>query len=382
MKVIALYLPQFHRIPENDKWWGTGFTEWINVKKSRPLFEGHNQPRVPLDNNYYDLSDIEVMRWQAKIAKAYGIYGFCFYHYWFDGKLLLEKPVENYLHAKDIDFPFCISWANEHWTDQWVSEKWTVLIEQKYGQRKEWVQHFYYLLPYFKDSRYIKHEDKPLFVVYRPELIEDRKAMFDCWNQLARENGFPGICYVFQRAEALINNKHIDFSMFDFCAEYQPGLANVRIQSKTQKFQKLRKIKRNLFLFLEKHTKFDSRSILLPKKHSGPGIDDYDAVWKNIINSPKIFRKIIPSAFVDWDNTPRRGVKGTVMNGANPEKFKYYFNILLKKAVAEYETDMMFIFAWNEWAEGGYLEPDTHNGYGFLEAIREVLDVNNELPDD
>jgi len=166
MKVVALYLPQFHTIPENDTWWGEGFTEWVNIKKAIPLFENHHQPRMPLQDNYYNLADPDVMRWQASIAKEHGVYGFCFYHYWFDGKLLLQKPIENFLENKDIDIHFCISWANEHWTDQWVSEKWNVLIEQRYGERDEWKVHFDYLLPYFKDDRYIKVDEKPVFVIY------------------------------------------------------------------------------------------------------------------------------------------------------------------------------------------------------------------------
>ena len=189
VRTIALYLPQFHEIPENNEWWGHGFTEWVNVKKAVPLFEGHQQPRIPLDNNYYDLSDVNVMRWQTELAKKYGIYGFCFYHYWFNGKKLLEKPVDNYLEAKDIDFPFCICWANEHWTNKWATENDRVLIEQKYGGREQWKEHFDYLLPFFKDSRYIYQDGKPLFVLYRPELVTRRREMLEYWNQLALENG-------------------------------------------------------------------------------------------------------------------------------------------------------------------------------------------------
>jgi hypothetical protein len=357
MKVIALYLPQFHTIPENDRWWGKGFTEWVNIKKAKPLFPGHNQPREPLYDNYYDLSDVEVMRWQANIARENGVYGFCFYHYWFQGKLLLEKPVENFLHS-NIDFHYCISWANEHWTNQWVSDKWDVLIEQRYGGEPEWTEHFEYLLPFFKDERYIKFQGRPVFVIYRPNLIDCRKEMLECWNKLAIKEGFPGICFVFQRAEPILLNRNIDMSMFDYCAAYQPGLAVANIISDKQHFKMARRIKKDFFHFLEQHFKFDSRSIVLTPQGRGLRIDDYDEVWNRILKDPDIFPNMIPSAFTDWDNTPRRGNKGSVMKGASPEKFEKYLERLIIKSNQKYDTDMMFLFAWNEWAEGGYLEPD------------------------
>ena len=153
MKIIAFYLPQFHNIPENDEWWGDGFTEWVNVKAAKPLFEGHQQPKVPLNDNYYNLLDDNVKIWQAKIAKEHGVYGFCYYHYWFSGKMLLEKPMEQMLKNKAVDIPFCISWANETWTKAWVNDEKKVLILQKYGEKDEWKQHFDYLLPFFKDDR-------------------------------------------------------------------------------------------------------------------------------------------------------------------------------------------------------------------------------------
>lgn len=380
MKVIALYLPQFHTIPENDRWWGKGFTEWVNIKKAKPLFPGHNQPREPLYDNYYDLSDVEVMRWQANIARENGVYGFCFYHYWFQGKLLLEKPVENFLHS-NIDFHYCISWANEHWTNQWVSDKWDVLIEQRYGGEPEWTEHFEYLLPFFKDERYIKFQGRPVFVIYRPNLIDCRKEMLECWNKLAIKEGFPGICFVFQRAEPILLNRNIDMSMFDYCAAYQPGLAVANIISDKQHFKIARRIKKDFFHFLEQHFKFDSRSIVLTPQGRELRIDDYDEVWNRILKDPDIFPNMIPSAFTDWDNTPRRGNKGSVMKGASPEKFEKYLERLIIKSNQKYDTDMMFLFAWNEWAEGGYLEPDKLNGYGYLNAIGKALEATDSWPE-
>lgn len=380
MKVVALYLPQFHTIPENDAWWGKGFTEWVNIKKAIPLFENHHQPRVPLQDNYYNLADPDIMRWQASIAKEHGVYGFCFYHYWFGGKLLLQKPVENFLENKDIDIHFCISWANEHWTDQWVSEKWNVLIEQRYGERDEWKVHFDYLLPYFKDDRYIKIDEKPVFVIYRPHLIDKRAEMLDYWNQLAKQAGFNGMCFVFQRAEILLDDPGFDFSMFDFAAVYQPGFATGKMIREGLHFRNIRILKRNILGYLEKHIKFDSRSISLPKKQKGPRQDSYDEIWNHILNDIDIFPNIIPTAFTDWDNTPRRGEKGSVVVGASPDKFEEYFIKLIRKAQSQYKTDLIFIFAWNEWAEGGYLEPDELNGFGYLRAIQKALELTNELP--
>ena len=171
MKIIAFYLPQFHNIPENDEWWGNGFTEWTNVKKAKPIFEGHQQPKVPLNNNYYNLLDDNVKVWQADLAKKYGVYGFCYYHYWFNGKMLLEKPMEQMLENKEVDIPFCISWANEPWTKAWVGDEKKMLIAQEYGQEEEWKEHFMYLLPFFKDERYIKKDGKPFFIFYRPDIV-------------------------------------------------------------------------------------------------------------------------------------------------------------------------------------------------------------------
>ena len=242
MKIIAFYLPQFHNIPENDEWWGDGFTEWVNVKKAKPIFDGHNQPRVPLNHNYYNLLDDDVKIWQADLAKKYGVYGFCYYHYWFDGKLLLEKPMEQMLENKKVDIPFCICWANEPWTRAWVGETKT-LIPQKYGSKKEWKEHFDYLLPFFKDPRYILDEGKPLVVIYRPEIIDVLNDMLDYWNELAKNAGFEGLKFAYQSAgmDELPKNKRND-SRFDYDIEFQPAYAFTKLNKNT--FPVLRKIKK------------------------------------------------------------------------------------------------------------------------------------------
>lgn len=385
MKIVALYLPQFHCIPENDKWWGKGFTEWVNVKKAKPLFEGHVQPKVPLNRNYYDLSDVEVMRWQAKIAKEHGVYGFCFYHYWFGGKLLLEKPVEQFFKS-DIDLHYCISWANEHWTNQWVKSDFTVLMEQKYGGKKEWKEHFDYLLQFFKDPRYIKIDNRPVMTIYRPEIIDCRTEMIDYWNELAKENGFDGLCMVFQSSNYLVRQPNFDLSMFDYCGSYQPGLAFTKLRQEKQHFSYLRDKKQAVLNFLEKHFRFDPGSLNLnliyrkiAKKQSVLKFD-YDEVWNRVLNDPDIFKNVIPCAFTNWDNTSRHGMRGSVIIGGTPEKFENYLKQLILKAKKKYETDLMFIFAWNEWAEGGYLEPDEENGFGYLEAIKKALEDTGEFP--
>ena len=377
MKVIAFYLPQYHEIPENDKWWGKGFTEWTNLRKAQPLFEGHYQPRIPLNDNYYDLSDVSVMEWQCTIAKEYGVYGFCFYHYWFDRHMLLQKPMENYLHDPKCDLPFCICWANEHWTKAWESKQNTVLIEQRYGDYGQWCDHFNYLLPFLKDKRYITKDGKPLIVIYRPELIDCLNKMLDCWVDLARKNGLKGLAFAYQHV-SFDNIKNKDDSRFDYAIEYQPGYAwrdqdNILIK-------KLKEVKRSINTFTEKkiHKTLDIHGIA--GEVSGPTLDDYDKIWKTINSRIPPSKKYIPCALTDWDNTPRRGKSGRAFVGASPEKFKHYFSEQIKRTKEIYKKNMIFIFAWNEWTEGGYLEPDEKYKYGYLEAIKEALKSNDEFP--
>ena len=366
MKVIAFYLPQFHAIPENDEWWGKGFTEWVNVKKAKPFFNNHNQPRVPLNDNYYNLLDSNVQQWQIEIAKKHNIYGFCYYHYWFDGHLLLEKPMENMLNNKNLDFPFCICWANEDWTKAWVSQEDTVLISQNYGDKKEWKEHFEYLLKFFKDERYIIENNMPVLVIYRPQIVRNLNEMLDYWNELSITEGFNGIKFAYQSPSMdYIKNK--DDSRFTYNIEAQPSYARMELGLSNKKL--LKKIYLNLKNILEK------KGInVLKKQNKGLSIRSYDEAWETILNMKPKTAKSIPGAFVDFDNTPRRGDKGTLYSGVSVEKFRFYFDKLVEKAINEYKTDKIFIFAWNEWAEGGYLEPDTLNEFGYLEAIRDVLD--------
>lgn len=371
MKVIAFYLPQFHTIPENDEWWGEGFTEWVNVKKAKPLFEGHNQPRVPLHNNYYNLLNQETLHWQVDMANKYGIYGFCMYHYWFHGHKLLEKPVENFLKDKSLHIHFCICWANENWTNAWASSERKVLIEQDYGEKEDWEKHFYYLLPFFQDDRYIKEDNKPFMVILRPDIIECCQAMFSYWDALARRNGFDGMIFASQYP----GSEQLMLENLTYHIEYQPNYAYRWSKKPAYLFAKRQKDKIMNRLNEVFHTHFFSTVYYEPKLERR----DYDVLWNAILSHKPSSDKCIPGAFIDWDNTARRGERGSVCVGASPEKFRNYFDKLLQKARIEYKTDYLFIFSWNEWAEGGYLEPDEKYGYQYLEIIKKLLLKNQEL---
>lgn len=371
MKIIPVYLPQFHQIPENDEWWGEGFTEWTNVKKAKPLFQGHYQPRIPLNNNYYDLTEVEALRWQCKIAKEHGIYGFCFYHYWFNGKLLLEKPMELLLAHPEIDIKYCISWANHNWEDGWKASAGNakILIGHDFDDEEDWVHHFSYMLPFFKDSRYIQEENKPLLTIYIPNIIGKLNKMLVLWNQMAVDAGFDGLKYLFQSAMSH-QSRGWDRSMFDYGIEFQPGYVNNKksILAALNIMKYSHKIKKALGI---------NRRIQRAQKEVV--FSDYDSTWEQILKNKPSTKNAIPSAFVDWDNTPRKQQAGSVYLGATPAKFKQYFKKLVVKAKQEYKTDKIFVFAWNEWAEGGYLEPDNKYGFGYLEAIYDALKETEEL---
>lgn len=358
MKAITMYLPQFHRVKENDEWWGEGFTEWVAVKAAKPLYEGHYQPREPLNNNYYDLMEKSTLLQQADLMKKYGIYGMCFYHYWFkDSKQILEKPVENLLKWTDIDMPFCLSWANESWIRTWSTlsnaNVWAdkfdrkmdtneingVLLEQKYGDKESWYLHFKYLLPFFQDERYIKIDGKPVFIFYKPNSIYCLPQMMDYWESLAKENGLKGIYFI---------GTNVDNGMgLDAVLQQEPAYT-----LESSKFQNIRS---------------DCWKIV-----------DYQMVWDMIVNRPiNMNNKVFLGAFVEFDNTPRMGKGGVVTDGATPLLFEKNLKKILKKSQLR-GNEYIFINAWNEWGEGMYLEPDKKNGYGYLEAVKNALDSYNE----
>ena len=333
MKLIAFYLPQFHEIPENNLWWGKGFTEWTNTKKAQPLFPGHYQPREPYQDYYYDLSDETARKWQAQIAKKYGIYGFCYYHYWFKGKRLLEKPFNEVLRTREPDFPFCLSWANESWTRTWDYADNDVLISQDYGDEEDWKEHFDFLLTAFKDDRYIRVDNKPIFLIYRPGSIPKCEEMLLYWQNLAKQNGLEGIYFV-----KTLNGFQIPQEKgFDACVEFEPI-----------------------------YTVFHSLYF--------QNVMDYDQIWSRILERTEIMKdiKTFLGAFVDWDNSPRKRNTGLILNGATPEKFSNYLTKQINKAVNR-NSEFLFINAWNEWAEGTYLEPDKKHGYQYLEAVKKAM---------
>lgn len=356
MKIIAFYLPQFHEIPENNKWWGNGFTEWTNTKKAKPLFKGHYQPREPFEDNYYNLIDRETREWQAKIAKEYGVYGFCYYHYWFKGKKLLEKPAEDMLEHRSPNFPFCFSWANESWTRAWDGKVKEALIVQDYGGKEDWEEHFNYLLPFFKDERYIRVDNKPLFAIYRSSLISKCDEMIMLWQELAKSNGLDGIYFV-----KTLNAFEVDNSNKEFNAqiEFEPMYTRKHDYSITDKLR--RKFKE----ICRKRFGFNSKLFL--------DIDSYDYIWNKIISRKYCGEATFLGAFVDWDNSARKQRESTIISGTNPNKFEYYLKQQILRAKEIYGTDMIFINAWNEWAEGTYLEPDKKYRYKYLEAVKSAL---------
>ncbi|MBU3088275.1 glycoside hydrolase family 99-like domain-containing protein [Clostridium gasigenes] len=345
-KLIAFYLPQFHAIPENDKWWGEGFTEWVNTKKAKPLFNGHQQPKTPLNDNYYSLLDSKTQEWQAKLAQDNGVDGFCYYHYWFNGKMLLEKPMENMLANKNITLPFCISWANEPWARTWDGKDKEVLMPQSYGGEKEWKEHFDYLLQFFLDERYIKIDNKPMFVIYRTSNIPDCEEMVKFWNSESKKNGFDGI-YLVETMNSFQNSSVINNS--DAVVEFEP-MITIRHHLPLYK-QGIRFIKKKLSV-LDKI--------------------DYSYVWDRVIKKDVDYgKKKFLGAFVSWDNTARKGKKGLVLTNGNPEKFeKGLRNQILKSK--EIDSDFIFINAWNEWAEGTYLESDKLNEFNYITKIKEI----------
>ena len=349
MKVVAMYLPQFHEVEENNQWWGKGFTEWHAVRQAEKFFDTHEQPKCPLNENYYDLTEKSTMEWQADIMKKYGIDGACFYHYWFkDGRKILEKPAENLLQWSDIDLPFCFSWANESWVRTWAklsgSNAWaskfepvgtdnesSVLLQQYYGGEEQWRQHFDYLLPFFRDKRYIKRDNAPVFMIYKPGDVLCLKEMREKWNEWAREEGFSGIYLIGARCQQN-EYEHVDADYY-----HEPLNTMTRMRGPISGEDKPLKL-------------------------------DYDDVWRALLACDTKNSKTYFGAFTGYDDTPRHGINGAVVYGATAEKFKNYFAELLAKGVAN-GNDITFVNAWNEWGEGMYLEPDEKEGHAYLEAI-------------
>lgn len=347
MKILAINLPQFHEIEENNKWWGKGFTEWTNVKKAKPIFEGHIQPLIPLDNYYYDLSNIEDIKKQCELAKKYGVDGFVYYHYWFGGKLLLEKPCEKLLNENiDIEYAFC--WANEPWTRAWDGKDKTIILDQKYGDKSDWINHIKYLIEFFKDERYIKIDGRPMLYIYSASKIPDFDKMIQCWNDYLNENGIKEIFLV---EYISTKNKKVFSKHTSAVLEFEPLYTTYFDIS--------------LFNFLKR---------FICKKMKITDFQSYDKLWNYILKRKRRYDglPIIKSCFSAFDNSPRKGKNSLIVKGATPQKFKVYFKKLIESNRKDTMNDYVVINAWNEWGEGAILEPTEQEKFAYLEEIQKV----------
>lgn len=355
VRVIAFYLPQFHPIPENDKWWGKGFTEWTNVGKAKPLFCGHYQPHVPADLGYYDLRVTETRQAQADMARKYGVEGFCYWHYWFgNGKQLLERPFNEVLASGEPDFPFCLAWANETWKGfaHGLMGR-NVLIEQHYPGVEDYTAHFYKVLPAFKDKRYITVDGKPLFMIYKPMADPEVMVFIKTWRQLAVENGLPGIYFV----------GHCNMSKYtadDILSTGVDAVNTVRL---------FRYLKYRSFI-----TKVWSKLNKIVRKV--PETVKYKTASKYFIDADEDMREnVFPSVIPNWDHTPRSGLNGQVMRDSTPELFgRHVKEVVSLVQNKQPEHKIVFIKSWNEWAEGNYMEPDMKWGTAYLEQLRAEIE--------
>ena len=364
VRLIAFYLPQFHPIPENDEWWGKGFTEWTNVVKARPLFKGHYQPHIPADLGYYDLRVPETRTAQAEMAREHGIEGFCYWYYWFAGKRLLERPFCEVLESGKPDFPFCLSWANQTWTGVWHGAPDRILIEQTYPGVKDYESHFYAVLDAFSDSRYITIEGKPVFLVFRPQELPDPKRFIDCWRELAIKSGLKGLYFIGMAGPSWVPT---DYS-FDASVPNVFGIALSKSHRSSRSY---------LYRICRKLASKGMRQ-LYRELSSKPLVYLYKDVIKHL--TPPLEKDFdqYPCVIPNWDNTPRSGARGIVLHDSTPELFRVH----LKEAIAQiydrmYDKRVVFVKSWNEWAEGNYLEPDQRFGKAYLEVVKEEMSCHS-----
>ncbi len=343
-KALAFYLPQYHPIPENDEWWGKGFTEWINVARARPLYPGHYQPHVPGELGYYDLRVPEVREAQADLARSHGLSGFVYYHYWFHGRRLLERPFDEVLTSGSPDFPFALCWANEEWTRNWDGQSGRLLIRQEYSEEDDRA-HIRWLAEAFADHRYITIDGRPLFLVYRPLRLPDPKRTTDLWRTEAQKLGFPDLYLAWVEGWGNPPGGPEQFG-FDATVGFMAPLTE-RVFPPVESMR-------------------------------GHHLLDYVASYERRLKEPAPEWKRFPSVMVGWDNTARRPRGATIFEGATPEAYRRWLEITVDSlAEVREEERFLFVVAWNEWAEGNHLEPDQRYGRAFLEATRSVLVVRD-----
>lgn len=371
LRPIAIHLPQFHPIPENDKSWGKGFTEWSNVVKAKPLFEGHYQPHLPADLGFYDLRVPETRQAQADLAREYGIYGFCYYHYWFSGKRVLERPVEEILHSGTPDFPFMLCWANENWTRKWDGGSKEIILKQEYSSQDD-LEHIKYLIPFFKDPRYIRVNGRPVFSIYRSSLMPAIHETIKLWKEECRKEGIDLYLSRFETFGDL--GKASMEGGFDAGVEFQPmsnSLSEYRDRVYIKKVKEFKyRLRYHYFRLTMRREKIKEMKYKLANYID---YNDYvDFLMKNYQH--ELDYTFFPGVTPSWDNSARNKLDPFIMLNPSPEKFKEWFQFHVRnfKPKSE-EENFIFINAWNEWAEGNHLEPCQKWGRNYLEAIKECL---------
>ena len=369
-RVIAFYLPQFHPIPENDAWWGKGFTEWTNVGKAKPLFKGHYQPRVPADLGYYDLRMPEIREAQVQMAKEAGVDGFCYWHYWFgNGKRLLERPFNEVLESGKPDFPFCLGWANHSWyAKNWNSDGTThdkILIEQVYPGLEDAKKHFDFLKDAFNDTRYIKINNRPFLYIFDPVSIP--VYYIDKFKEWAVEAGFKNGLYLVGNISH-DNVKKNDLLQKGFDAvNYQR--TNVIVNDRLSKIGKTGRALNRVLLKI--------RSLVLNKP---PKLFDYKKNYSKLITDEDKLANVIPTIIPQWDHTPRSGWNGSLFINSTPEVFcKHALEGLIAAKNKPEGEQIVLLKSWNEWAEGNYMEPDIKNGKGYIYALKEAIEKSQIL---
>ena len=361
VRLLAFYLPQFHPIPENDRWWGAGFTDWVNVAKGRPVFPGHYQPHVPADLGYYDLREPATREAQAELARAHGISAFCYYHYWFGGKRLLHEPFDEVLRLGKPDFPFLLCWANENWTRRWDGRDQEVLMAQQHSAEDDRT-HIEHLLPAFTDPRYLKVAGRPVFLVSRTELLPDPARTATIWRERARAAGLPGLYLM--RVESFIRGVDPATIGFDAAVEFAPDWSVFAYFRPWSPGRTLRERWQDLLATFR----------LGPGNQTAHRVFRYEDLMKLMLAKPPApyqrFRCVTPS----WDNRARRPRRATVFHGASPERYELWLRTMIEQTVRDQapEERLVFVNAWNEWGEGNHLEPDMRFGLAYLEATRRV----------